>query len=57
MKDTIRDFCLLGLTIDGDHHKRWCFEQILLLAGFDLAKLSDEHYDDYGYTWEPGIAP
>jgi hypothetical protein len=44
------DFIAEGLQIDGEHHKQWYLEQVLLRLG-----LSEKDLEDLGH--ERGVAP
>ena len=45
-----------GLFIDGDHHKQWHLEQILVALGVDLDKYRDYMLQN-DYDWEDGVIP
>jgi len=42
LKESIKDLCTDGLSIDGAHHKQWHLEEILKLLGYDLKEISLE---------------
>jgi len=49
----IKNLVVEGLTTDGEHHKQWYLEQVLIILGVDLEDLRTN-----GYTfWDKGIAP
>lgn len=49
-------YLVMGLGIDGGHHKQWCIEQAVKSLGVDLEDLRSE-LDDLDTGWEDGIAP
>jgi hypothetical protein len=55
--DAVRMLCEEGLFTDGDHHKQWFLEQILVALGHDLGEVRAAAREvGYG-DWEPGVAP
>ena len=64
IQEEIYELCLEGLMTDGGHHKQWFLEQILKKIGFNIENLreklestKDEDGNEYGYSWDEGIAP
>ena len=49
----IADLAIEGLTIDGEHHKQWYFEQVLEKI-FDSAVVNALRKEN---DWEEGVAP
>lgn len=56
IKRTISSICIEALMCDGDMHKQWYIERILIELGWDLKKLK-AGWEKNGYSWEEGIAP
>ncbi len=55
-REKVKNLIINGLEVDGDHHKQWYLEQILVALGYDLLKVKQEENKD-DYDWEPGIPP
>ncbi len=51
---SLKDLITEALITDGEHHKQWYLEQLLMKLGFDENDMEDIHDE---YHWDTGIAP
>lgn len=55
-KEKAIQYAVSGLLVDGEHHKQWCFEQVLEALGEDLKDIK-KNLAELDYGFEEGIAP
>lgn len=53
-ESTLLDIIIEALQTDGEHHKQWYLEQLMMKIGIDENEMED--YQDAN-DWEKGIAP